>query len=338
MVIFDMEKILEPFDSILKTINSNKNILILILILLGIYYTYYNNNIVENCINLFDNEIFKFVVFILITYISSSSPAIGISLAIIMLTSLQMITYIKLKREFEQDIYLINSENDFEKEKFSQIAPADISYLDDEFLTNPLEKMNQLAPPINFDLKFITPKELSYQMIREGKTMLNESYDLEQDLEKRYDSREQQIAFETKRNGTELVDSGINRLQNANQGEYNLKNNISNTSNKFVKYSKLMKKNNSTNSLVNASYNELLYNYNLLVNKQLNQKDFDLQLEKVYMLEFDLLQSIYKSIKSSYPEEKQIKIDTIINSILNLSNEEKKKINTQLEELYLIMT
>lgn len=332
-----MSKILEPFDSILKSINSNKNILILILILLGIYYIYYNDNIVENCINLFDNEIFKFVVFILITYISSSSPALGISLAIILLTSLQIITYIKLKREFEQDINFINSENNFEKEKFSQIGAADISYLNDEFLTNPLEKMNQLAPPINFDLKFITPKELSYQMIKEGKTLLNNSYNLEQDLEKRYDSREQQIAFETKRNGTELVDSGINRLQDANQGEYNFKNNSANTPNKFVKYSKLMKKNNCTNSLIDASYNELLYNYNLLVNKQLNQKDFDLQLEKVYMSEFDLLQSIYKSKKSSYPEEKQIKIDSTINKILNLPYEERKKLNIQLEELYSIM-
>jgi hypothetical protein len=334
---FDMSKILEPFDNIFKSINSNKNILILILILLGIYYVNYNDNIVEHSINLFNNEIFKFVVFILITYISSYSPAIGISLAIIMLTSLQIITYLKLKKEFEQDIYLIHSENDLDKEKFSQIDPSDISYLDNEFLTNPLEKIKQLAPPINFNLKFITPKELSYQMIKEGKSMLNNSYDLEQDLVKRYDSREQQIVFETKRNGTELVDSGINRLQNANQGEYNFKSNLSNTPNKFVKYSKLMKKNNLSNSLVDASYNELLYNYNLLVNKQLNQKDFDSQLEKVYMSEFDLLQSIYKLRKSNYSEEKQIKIDTTINHILNLSNEERKKLNIQLEKLYLMM-
>lgn len=337
MATFNMGKILEPLDTTLKSINSNKNILILILILLGIYYVNYNENIVSHSINLFNNEIFKFVVFIFITYISSSSPAIGISLAIIMLTSLQIITYIKLKKEFEQDVYLTDSENDLDKEKFSQIAPSDISYLDDEFLTNPLEKINQLAPPINFNLKFITPKELSYQMINEGKTMLNNSYDLEQDLVKRYDSREQQIAFETKRNGTELVDSGINRLQNANQGEYNLKSDKSCAPNKFIKYSKLMKKNNSINSLVNASYNELLYNYNLLINKQLNQKDFDKQLEKVYMSEFDLLQSIYKTRKSSYLEEKKQLIDNLINYILNLPNEEKNKLNKQLEKLYLMM-
>ena len=48
--------------------------------------------------------------------------------------------------------------------------------------------------------------------------MLNDSYNLEQDLIKRYDSREKQIAFETKTKGTILADSGINRLQNSNNG------------------------------------------------------------------------------------------------------------------------
>ena len=334
-----MTKILEPFDSMLKSINSNKNILILILIILGIYYVNYNDDIVSNSINLFNNEIFKFVIFIFITYISNSSPAIGISLAIIMLTSLQIITYIKFKKEFENDIYLSNVENNNVKEKFSHIEPSDISYLNDEFLNNPLKKINQLAPPINFNLKFTTPTDLSYQMINEGKTMLNNSYDLEQDLVKRYDSREQQIVFETKRNGTELVDSGINRLQNANQGEYNFNNNISYTPNKFIKYSNLMKKNNSINSLVDASYNEMIYNYNLLITKKLNEKDFDIQLEKVYLSEFDLLQSIYKTRKSSFLEEKQELIEKLITDIKNLSPEEKKNIiSNKLEQLNILMT
>lgn len=334
MTTFDMNKILEPFDSILKSINSNKNTLILILILLGIYYVNFNDNIVSNSINLFNNELFKFVVFIFITYISSYSPAIGVSLAIIMLTSLQIITYIKLKKEFEQDINL----SDLDKEKFSQITPSDVSYLNDEYLTNPLEKINQLAPPINFNLKFTTPKELSYQMINEGKTMLNDSYDLEQDFVKRYDSREQQIAFETKRNGTELVSSGINRLQNADQGEYNFKSDTNDVPNKFIKYSKLMNNNNQINSLVNASYNELLYNYNLLTNKQLNPKDFDIQLGKVYIAEFDLLQSIYKTRKSSYSEEKQQLIHQLINDIKNMSLEEINIFSNKLKELNILMT
>ncbi len=337
----DINKILEPFDNLLKSINENKILLILVLVLLGIYYTYNSNNIVEHSIFLFDNEIFKFTLFILITYISSSNPAIGIGLAIIMLVSLQIITYLKLKKEFDIDIKKIESEIDYEK--FSQIEPADISYLDDEYLTNPLTKINQLAPPLNFNLKFTTPTDLSYQMINQGKTLLNDSLDLEKDLENRYDSREQQIAYETKRNGTELVDSGINRLQKADQGEYNyLKNNSknlnfkSNTSNKFLKYSKL-NNNNLSNPLINASFSQLEHNYDLLVNNNLNPKEFDLQLEKVYMSEFDLLQSIYKSNKKNYSIQKQNIIESTINNISNLSKQDKNNLFLKLEQLYLEM-
>jgi hypothetical protein len=185
----DINKILKPFDNLLKSLNENKIILIVILILLGIYYTYYNNNIVENSISLFDNELFKFSLFVLITYISSSNPAIGIALAIIMLVSLQVITYLKIKREFDIDIKKMESEINLDKEKFELIEPADMSYLDDEYLTNPLNKINQLSPPINFNLKFTTPNDLSYQMINQGKTLLNSSYDLEHDLENRYEAQ-----------------------------------------------------------------------------------------------------------------------------------------------------
>jgi hypothetical protein len=337
----DINKILKPFDNLLKSLNENKIILILILILLGIYYTYYNNNIVENSISLFDNELFKFSLFVLITYISSSNPAIGIALAIIMLVSLQAITYLKIKREFDIDIKKMESEINLDKEKFELIEPADMSYLDDEYLTNPLNKINQLSPPINFNLKFITPNDLSYQMINQGKTLLNSSYDLEHDLENRYDNREQQIVNETKRNGIELVDSGLNRLQNSDQGEYNYSKNLnfdSDTPDKFVKYTKLMDKKNLSNPLINASFNQLLYNYDMLVNKKLNPKDFDLQLEKVYMSEFDLLQNIYKCKKKNYTDEKQKIIENMINEILNLPKQYKNKLFLKLEQLYLTMT
>ena len=137
--------------------------------------------------NLFDNEIFKFVLFMIITYVSSSSPAIGIALALIMFVSLQIITYSKLKNELDCDINdIISKSEDKDKEKFSSMAPVDMTYLNDEYLINPLEKINQLAPP----------KELSYQMINKGKNLLNDTFDLEQDLISRYDIREKQIAFE----------------------------------------------------------------------------------------------------------------------------------------------
>lgn len=343
----DINSILEPLDNLLKSIDNNKNLLFFVLVLLGIYFVYISNsnsNILKNSIYLFDNEIFKFALFMIITFISSSSPAIGISLALIMFVSLQIITYTKLKKELDDELEnSIISESESEevrKEKFSSMASVDMAYLNDEYLVNPLEKTSQLAPPINFNLKPITPKELSYQMISKGKSLLNDSFDLEQDLKTRYDTREKQITFETQKNGSELVDSGINRLQMADQGEYNVKSNKV----KVSKYCKLMNKNNLTNltnlsnPLIKASYNELIYNYELLANKNLTPMEFELQLFQVYNSEFDLLETIYKINKSSYSNEKQKLINKLIIDIKNLSQEEKNNFVNKLEQLNTLMT
>lgn len=116
----DLNSISEPLDNLLKSASTNKNILFMILILLGFYFTHeINFNIVENSTYLFDNEMFKFSLFIIISYISSSNPAIGIVLALIIFVSLQIITYSKFKKELNNDINNIigESKNESKNEK-----------------------------------------------------------------------------------------------------------------------------------------------------------------------------------------------------------------------------
>lgn len=110
-----MNGILKSFDNFLVSVNNNKTILLMVLLLLGIYLTHFNKNIVENSMSLFENNAFKLFVFVIITYISSSSPAIGISLSIIMLVSMQIITSIKFKKEFDfnKEVYEKDSNTDF---------------------------------------------------------------------------------------------------------------------------------------------------------------------------------------------------------------------------------
>ncbi len=308
----DITELLKPIDNLFTSVNENKNVLLLILVLLGIYITQFNDYIVQNVSYLFDNNLFRFIVFVIITYIGSSSPAIGISLAIIMLASMQIITNLKLKKEIGL-------------EKFSQINPADMSYLDNEYLINPLEMQKDLSPPIDFNLKLTTPTDYYMEMIKKGKILLDDSYDLEQDLSKRYDIRERQIASIAKRNGTELVDSGINRLQKANNGEYN-KNKLGldkSGQNKFVKYSKLLEGTTNDPSVI-ASYNELLYNYDKLVESQLDEKKFNQQLDKVYSGELDLLETVYRVKKNNFNEQMQKQIDIEFNKIKQLKSENKE--------------
>ncbi len=81
-------------------------ILILLLILVGIYYVFYKNDIANQCICLFDNNIFKFTVFIAITYVSSYYYEIGIGLALVIFINYQIITHIKFKKEID-NIHMI---------------------------------------------------------------------------------------------------------------------------------------------------------------------------------------------------------------------------------------
>lgn len=312
-------ELLKPVDNLFIYLNNNKIILLLILILLGLYTTKFNEYIVENTSYLFDNNLFRFIVFVIITYIAGSSPAIGVSLAIIMLVSMQIVTSLKFKK-------------DLSTEKFSQMNPVDTNYLNEEYLTSPLEMQKDLSPSIGLDLKLVTPTDYYMEMIKKGKILLDDSYDLEQDLSKRNDIREKQIASIAKRNGTELVDSGINRLQKADQGEYNINTNINtdinnkSKSNKFIKYSKLLE-NISNNPSIIASYNELLYNYNKLISSSLDEESFNIQLDKVYLSELELLETIYKIKKNKMSDDKQKNIDDELNKIKQLRDDKKNWID-----------
>jgi hypothetical protein len=96
-----LNSLIENIDNFFSYLNNNKMVLIFVIILLSIYAVYLNEYVVDLTINLFEKKEFRLVIFIIITYISSQSPAIGIILVIIMLTSMQIITNIKFKKELE---------------------------------------------------------------------------------------------------------------------------------------------------------------------------------------------------------------------------------------------
>lgn len=305
-------ELLKPVDEFLINIDHTKGPLLIILVLLSIYMVQFNESIITNTVNLVDNNIFKIIIFVIITYISSSSPAIGISLTIIMLVSLQIITNLKLKK-------------DLKSEKFSQISPNDINNYENEYLTNPLEMQKELGPHLDMDFKLQTPDDYYSQMIKKGSVLLEDSLNMEKDIKKRFDDREQEIASSIRKSAIDLIDSGIGRLQKSDNGEYNINQNIPNP--KFITYSKLIENinmNNEPNILF--VYNELLENYNKLISSHLNQDVFYLQLQKIYLLELELLESIYKTKQNKISKTKQKIIENEINNIKKMKSENKDQI------------
>lgn len=324
-----------PINSLFDSLNKNKFMLILSLLLIGIYLIKFNNCVNEQTTNLFDNNLFKLLIFVMITYISCSNPVIGIGLAIIILVSLQIITNLKLKKDLGYDV--ISEYQDSEQksnEEFSHIEPIDSSYLTslDVYIKNPLEMHKDLSPPTKLDLKLTTPTDYYIDMIKKGKVLLDDNFHMEEDLKTRFDKREKQIASDTKIIGTSLVQSGINRLQKADNGEYNLdeKKNPS----KFVIYQNLLNDEIIDNPSVMASYNELLYSYDILV-KFKNTDDiekFNSQLNKVYQSELNLLETIYKNKKNNMSKQKQKLINDKIEKIKQLKVD-NKDLPTELKNL-----
>jgi hypothetical protein len=330
----DFTRLLEPLDNGLKYVNNNKNILLFVLIALGIYLVHYNESVTNKAMELYSNDIFKLIIFVMITYISGSNPALGISLAIMILVSFQIITNKKLKRELQPENNLLEKFNNF-----SEINPSDTKYLSDEFLTNPLAKTRELSRPI--DLKLVTPTDISLQMLNEGKLMLDDSEQMEKNLKSRYDYREKDIADITKKTGVNLIQSGLNRMQRADMGEYNKKiesiesiesissNNLNNSKLvKFIGYDKVA--NNLNDYGIMATYNELLNNYKNLVAKaeipnQLNENQINENIKKININQFELLERIYSVNKSSMSKEKQEQIQNQINLIKKLRTEGQDK-------------
>ena len=74
----------------------------------------------------------------------------------------------------------------------------------------------------------------------------------------------------------------------------------------------------------------------MLVSKQLDEKSFEDQLEKVYLSELDLLETIYKYKKNNIIEEKQKIINDMINGVKK-SKSENKDWKSELKKLFVII-
>jgi len=291
----------------IKKIGDNRMSMLLLIALGSLYSCYTVYYLSENITDLFSNDYFKFIIFIIISIIASANPGLGVILAICVLVTLQVITNNKLKNE--------NC-----TENFSKINIYNDNEYRDEYLTNPLAMQNQQSPIIsNLNLKLETPTEMYKNMIKNGKILLDDSLELKNDLKTRYDVREQEIADITNRDGNVLVQSGINRLQKADEGEYdgslfqrdsNL--NFENNKNTFTKFDKLVNNYSDDHTVIQlfndlkSKFEELSYNY------EINPSDFENKINNIYDIEFELLATIYDIKQDTLgPEQKNIIINKI---------------------------
>jgi len=267
--------------------------MIIIIMIISFLTVYLNEGISKPIFEIFNNPLFKFIIFCLISFIATNNPALGVILAIFVLTILQIITYNNLKsyEGFRQNTIKSNYE---------------------DYLNKPLLSLNKLDPTLNnLNLKVESLDDYYKNMIKKGRILVDDSNEINKDLEKIPDIREQQIANNTKRDGLNLIQSGLNRLQNADDGKYN---NSNNNNNKFVKYDKIVE-NYINNPQIMSAFNELKYSFNKLQSSVLSKTEFDKQLNSVYNSEIQLLELIYNDKKNNLTSEKKTEINNILTNI-----------------------
>jgi predicted membrane protein len=138
-------------------------------------------------LKIFEDLRFKFLLFFFIMYSSSVSLNIAIILSLLLLVAYQTI----LKVSMSENFGVIN---------------------ESEYLENPLMKSSELEPMNDKNFILITPKEMSNKMIKEGKEIMN----LIQEMRENgfVDEREQNIIYELENKANNLIQSGMNTLDN----------------------------------------------------------------------------------------------------------------------------
>jgi hypothetical protein len=309
------ETIIDGFSDLFAKLKDDKLVMFILIVLISLYASLWVKTLQPYTMNVFSNKYFRFVIFVLVTYIAGSNPALGVVLAIAILVTLQTVTYTSMGNQ---------------SEKFSPAGHDNQS----DYLTRPLLKQKELTKMGgNLNLKLQTPTDLYENMIKQGRVLLDDSMELKNDLKTRFDAREQAIANITERDGKVLVQSGLNRLQPANNGEYiswsdNKSNKLSamsdedrlsaNNRSSYVKYDRFVE-NYSDNELVMNLFNLLKSKYNeITMNKSLSGDDFDNKLNEIYDTEFDLLVAVAEAKTKKMKESDSEKINKKIEYIKDL--------------------
>ena len=204
-------------------------------------------------IGLFDYKTIKILLFAIVIYCYIESPILSLIIALLILGIYQFI--------FVKNL-----------EKFNPV-----SNINSDYSNTPLLKESELTPISELDLNLVTPDKNDIKLIETGQQLLNDYESLENDLSKKYDSREQDIANMTKRNAMVDIKSGINQLTSIND---------------VVQYGTLLpNKNIEMNNIFPERLNMINKKLQEL-KKNMDDKNFEVEYKKLLELQYNLVSDI----------------------------------------------
>jgi hypothetical protein len=93
------DKIGNIFSNFFQDLYNNKIALFLVLAILSLYGTLYIDKISPLTIELFNNKYFKFILFILISYLSTVNIPLAIMLVVVILLTLQQVSLSNINKD-----------------------------------------------------------------------------------------------------------------------------------------------------------------------------------------------------------------------------------------------
>ncbi len=94
-----LDKIGNIFNNFFKDLYENKFALLLVLAVLSLYGSLYINNLSPFTIDLFNLTYFKFILFILVSYLSAINIPLAIMLTIVILLTLQQVSISNISKD-----------------------------------------------------------------------------------------------------------------------------------------------------------------------------------------------------------------------------------------------
>lgn len=94
-----LDKIGNIFNNFFKDLYENKFALLLVLAVLSLYGSLYINNLSSFTIDLFNLTYFKFILFILVSYLSAINIPLAIMLTIVILLTLQQVSINNISKD-----------------------------------------------------------------------------------------------------------------------------------------------------------------------------------------------------------------------------------------------
>ncbi len=305
-----MEIVVENINRILREIRDNKVVLYSIIFMVGLYTALLNRNISPHIRNLYNNKLFKLIIFITISYVATENIGLAVILLIMTLVILQLITYQEIMEEIKR------------KEEFGS-----------EYMENPLLRENELRE-VGYEKNRIfdvrIPEEENRENIKKGEKMLEDSANILDDQISRYDVREQEIINSNNFEALKVIQSGINRSYVSNDGEYmNVeKEKMESRMNKirimenngYIRYMRLIDFDDRYYKILHELYNELGRRYNELlrkINGEMSEKEFWDKFYEYKMEEYKLVKYVITLKKNGkkYRKEEVVEIDEMIEEI-----------------------